>query len=158
MRSTTPIRELSRGPDVSPQCARLRRTGRDRFNKRAIFVVLICLVSVVSLLVLWQARFILLLLFAGYIGALILTTLTNAFQSWLHIRRRGLAFAMVLCSIVAVIAAGIWLRGPALAAPLTAVLLGVADVLLPSGTGRPSESAAHARTAAEKFDTRVQVS
>ncbi len=115
MRSTAPIRDLSHGLDVPPQCARLRRTGKDRFNQRAIFVVLICLVSVVSLLVLWQARFILLLLFAGYIGALILTTLTTAFQSWFRIRRRGLAFTMVICSIIAVIAAGIWLRGPALA-------------------------------------------
>jgi predicted PurR-regulated permease PerM len=91
----------------------LREKG-DSFNKHAVFVVLICLVSVGSLLVLWQARSILLLLFAGYIGAVTLTTLTTAFQLWFHIRRRGLAFTMVICATVAVLAVGIWLRGPAL--------------------------------------------
>ncbi|SPE29845.1 membrane hypothetical protein [Candidatus Sulfotelmatomonas gaucii] len=208
-------------------------------SRSAIFVVLICLVSVVSLLVLWQARSILLLLFAGYIGALILTTLTTAFQSWFHIRRRGLAFTMVICATVAVLAVGIWLRGPALvqqigdlridiaaatrglgsrfqaqgwegsltiawycvahflegnvitplaerkivrlppaltlavqllmasvagvlgvalAAPLTAFMLGVADVLLPSDTARSSRLSTQAPAAPEKLDARVQAS
>lgn len=66
----------------------------------------------------WQARSILLLIFAGYIGALILTTLTSKFQSWFHLRRRGLAFSLVIGAIVVVLAIGIWLRGPALAQQL----------------------------------------
>jgi predicted PurR-regulated permease PerM len=86
----------------------------DRFRKRALFVVLICVASIVALLLLWQGRSILLLLFAGYIGALILTTLTEKFQAWFHLRRRGLAFAMVIGAAVLLLAASIWLRGPAL--------------------------------------------
>lgn len=83
------------------------------FRNRASFVVLVCLASVVVLLLLWQARSILLLLFAGYIGALILTTLTAKFQTWFHLRRRGLAFSLVIGVTVAALATGIWLRGPA---------------------------------------------
>lgn len=108
------MREPSREPGRSRQYARFRLAKKDSFNKRAIFVVLISLVSVVSILVLWQARSILLLLFAGYIGALILTTLTTAFQSWFHIKRRGLAFTLVIGAIVSVLTIGIGVRGPAL--------------------------------------------
>jgi predicted PurR-regulated permease PerM len=86
----------------------------DRFRKRTVFVVLFCVASIVALLLLWQARSILLLLFAGYIGALILTTVTARFQSWFHLRRRGLAFAIVIGAAVALFAVSIWLRGPAL--------------------------------------------
>jgi predicted PurR-regulated permease PerM len=86
----------------------------DRFRSRAVFVIGICLAFVLALLLLWQARSILLLLFAGYIGALILATLTSKFQSWFHITRRGLAFTLVICALVAVLAAAVWLRGPAL--------------------------------------------
>lgn len=84
------------------------------FKKRATFLVFICIASVVAVLFLWQARSILLVLFAGYIGALILATLTSKIQSWFHVRRRGLAFAILIGVAVTVLAAGIWLRGPAL--------------------------------------------
>lgn len=46
----------------------------------------------------------------------------------------------------------------ALAAPLTAVVLGVADVLLPSESGNSSVHPPDKRTAAKEFDARVQVS
>lgn len=92
-----------------------RRAAKDRFRNRAVFVVLVCAASIVSLLLIWQARSILLLLFAGYIGALILAALTSKFQAWFHVRKRGLAFSMVIVLIIAAVATGIWLRGPALA-------------------------------------------
>lgn len=96
------------------------------FRKKTAFVVLISSVSVLLLLLVWQARYILLLLFAGYIGALILTILTSKFQSWFHLRR-GLAFTLVICAIVAVIGIGIWLRGPVLAQQLSALQADIAQ-------------------------------
>lgn len=95
------------------------------FRKKSAFVAFISIVSVLSLLLVWQARFILLLLFAGYIGALVLTTLTEKFQAWFHVRR-GLAYTMVICSIVAAVALLIWLRGPALAQQLSALQIDIA--------------------------------
>ena len=86
----------------------------EEFKKRATFVVLIVVVSFGLLFLLWEARYMLLLLFAGFIGALLLTTLTTRFQSWFRIRSRGLAYTLVLCASVAVFTIGIWLRGPAL--------------------------------------------
>ncbi len=85
----------------------------DSFRKRVVFVVLFCAASIVALLLLWQARSILLLLFAGSIGAVILTTLTTTFQSWFHLRR-GLAFTLVIVAAVGLLALSIWLRGPAI--------------------------------------------
>jgi predicted PurR-regulated permease PerM len=76
--------------------------------------VLVCLFSAILLLAPWQARSILLLLFAGIIGELILTTLTTKLQSLIRMRRRGVAFAMVICATVTVLAIGIGFRGPAL--------------------------------------------
>jgi predicted PurR-regulated permease PerM len=87
----------------------------EEFKKRATFVVLIVVVSSGLLFLLWEARYMLLLLFAGLIGALMLTTLTTWFQSWFHIRSRGLAYTLVLCAGIAALTIGIWLRGPALA-------------------------------------------
>lgn len=92
-----------------------RRKKLEDFKKQVMFAVFVCAASVVALLVLWKARSILLLLFAGYIGASILAILTSAFQAWFRIQRRGLAFAMVICAIVSSLATGVWLRGPALA-------------------------------------------
>ena len=101
----------------------------DRFKWRAVYTVFVCLASVVALLLLWQARSILLLLFAGYIGALILATLTSKFQSWFHIRRRGLAFTLVIIAVVGVFALGIWLRGPALIQELVALRADIATAV-----------------------------
>lgn len=108
-----PMRDPS-GLSSSSHGKGTRWAARDDFRKRAVFVVLLCLTSVISALLLWQGRSILLLLFAGYIGALILTTLTTAFQSWFHLRRRGVAFILVITCILVAIGAGVWLRGPAL--------------------------------------------
>lgn len=113
MPSTAPIRDLPERLHL-PGPKRARGAAADGFRNRASFVVLVCVVSVVTLLLLWQARSILLLLFAGYIGALILTTLTEYVQTWFHLRNRGLAFSLVIGVTVAALALGIWLRGPAL--------------------------------------------
>lgn len=86
----------------------------DEFRKRATFVVLIGIAACVLLFLVWEARYILLLLFAGLLGALMLTTLTRLFQSWFHLRRRGLAYTLVICTTIAALGIGIWLRGPAL--------------------------------------------
>jgi predicted PurR-regulated permease PerM len=113
MRSMAPIRELLETSRPSPP-NEPHGAAMDLFRKRAVFVVVLCVASIVALLILWQARSILLLLFAGYIGALILTTLTEKFQAWFHLRRRGLAFTMVIGALVLLLALSIWLRGPAL--------------------------------------------
>lgn len=96
------------------------------FEKRAIFVVLISVIACGLVVLVWEARSILLLLFAGYIGALILTTLTKWLQSWLHLRHRGLAFTLVVCVIIASAACGIWLRGPVLAQKLSDLQIDIA--------------------------------
>ncbi len=64
--------------------------------------------------VVWEARVILLVLFAGCLGALVLATLTSLLQSWLRIPRI-FAFAAVLAALGLAVALGVWLRGPALA-------------------------------------------
>jgi predicted PurR-regulated permease PerM len=83
------------------------------FRKRAIFVVLFATGVLLGLVFLWVARIILLLLFAGAIGALLLTTLTNAVSSMLRLKR-GLAFALVLVSCVLGLGLVLWIRGPQL--------------------------------------------
>lgn len=85
----------------------------DAFRKRATFVVLISITACGLVFVLWEARTILLLLFAGCICALILTTLTDLFQSWFHVRR-GVAYTLVICTTVVIFAIGLDFRGPAL--------------------------------------------
>src|SRR5579859_2613699 len=101
MRSTEPCRKPLTEIAGNP------RRELTLFRKKAVFVTLISIASVLALLLLWQARFILLLLFAGYIGALILTTLTAKFQSWFHVRR-AVAFVMVICVAVGLLAIGVW--------------------------------------------------
>ena len=115
--------EPSRKPLAEPDGTRHRELSL--FRKKTTFVAFISILSVLSLLLVWQARYILLLLFAGYIGALILTTLTEKFQAWFHIRR-GVAFVMVICVAIGLLAIGIWLRGPALAQQLSALQMDIA--------------------------------
>ena len=86
----------------------------DEFTKRVLLVCFICCASVVLLGTLWMARHVLLLLFAGGIGALVLSTLTAWLQSWLRMRR-SIAFAIVVVTIATALALGIWARGPSLA-------------------------------------------
>ncbi len=82
----------------------------DDFKKRALFVVSICILSILLLWLAWTARYVLLLLFASCIGALILSTLTNWLRSWVSMRRE-IAFAVVIIVIVLMLALLIWTRG-----------------------------------------------
>jgi predicted PurR-regulated permease PerM len=84
----------------------------DEFKRHVIFIVAVCSAAVALLVLVWEARLILLLFFAGCIGALILATLTGWIQSWLRVRRM-LAFVMALVAITTVLGLGAWLRGPA---------------------------------------------
>jgi predicted PurR-regulated permease PerM len=82
----------------------------DDFRQRALFVVLLCVVAVLLLWLTWTARYVLLLLFASCIGALILSTFTNWLRAWIPMRR-GVAFAIVIGIIGFGIALLIWARG-----------------------------------------------
>lgn len=84
------------------------------FKRRSVFVVLVTLGGVSALAAMWQARVILLVLFAGCLAALVLATLTSLVQRWLRVPRT-LAFAILLTALILAIALGVWLRGPALA-------------------------------------------
>lgn len=87
---------------------------RPDFKWRVIFVVIVVAAILTGMAVVWEARVILLVLFAGCLGALVLATLTSLLQSWLRIPRI-FAFAAVLAALGLAVALGVWLRGPALA-------------------------------------------
>ena len=89
-------------------------THGHEFKTRASFVIAVCAVVAVVAAFIWMARVILLLLFAGLIGSLLLTIATNWTQQKLKLRR-GLALATVVVSFVICLGLGIWIRGPALA-------------------------------------------
>ncbi len=86
----------------------------DKFKERALFVLVICTAMVGTLALIWEGRLILLLLFAGCVGALILSILTEWFQSAIRVRR-SISFAIVLTAIATLLGFGVWVRGPALA-------------------------------------------
>src|ERR1035437_1027969 len=86
----------------------------DDFKRRAIFIIAVCAAVTAAATIIWVARVILLLLFAGLIGALLLSILTNWTQQKLKLRR-GLALATVVVSFAICLGLGIWIRGPALA-------------------------------------------
>lgn len=83
------------------------------FKKRTVFVVIVCAAIVGGAMLVWETRLILLLLFAGCVGALILTTLTEWAQSLLHFRR-SFSFAIVLTASTSALVIGIWTEGSAL--------------------------------------------
>ena len=86
----------------------------NEFKWRASFVILVSACVIAASVIFWMARLILLLLFAGLIGAMILTIATNWTQKWLKLRR-SLAFATVVVLLASCLGLGIWTRGPALA-------------------------------------------
>jgi predicted PurR-regulated permease PerM len=91
-----------------------KQSPPDEFNRRMIFGATLIAAIVTAMTIAWEARAILLVLFAGCLGALVLATLTSLIQSWLRVRR-PFAFAMVLVILGLAVALGLWLRGPALA-------------------------------------------
>jgi predicted PurR-regulated permease PerM len=110
----------------------LTATERNRvnhgFKPRVIFTVLVSASVAAAAFAVWEARIILLVLFAGCLGALILATLTSLLQARLRIPR-GVAFASVLLTIGAVLASGVWLRGPALAQQLSELQTDIPDAI-----------------------------
>ena len=65
------------------------------FKRRTTFVVGVCAGVAVAALLAWTMRVILLLLFAGLIGALLLTIMASWIEKWLKLRR-SLALSMVV--------------------------------------------------------------
>ena len=81
------------------------------FNKRAAFIVAICTGVTLIVAVAWMARVILLLLFAGVIGSLVLSTVTDWCQAKFKLRR-SLALASVIATFIACVGLGGWISGP----------------------------------------------
>jgi predicted PurR-regulated permease PerM len=105
------------------------RNGVTRgFKFRVIFTVFASTTVVAAAFAAWEARIILLVLFAGCLGALILASLTSLLQTWLRIPR-VMAFASVLVAIVSALGLGVWLRGPALAQQLSELQTDIPDAI-----------------------------
>lgn len=104
---------------VKPMRLRRSRTPRHigigrEYRRRVLFAILVGTVAVAAAFAVWESRIILLVLFAGCLGALVLATLTSWLQRRLQLPR-AFAFALVLAGIAASVGLGVWLRGPALA-------------------------------------------
>lgn len=97
---------------MTPHQPETAAIGR-QFEKRVLFAVFVTTATVAAVVALWESRIILLVLFAGCLGALILATLTSWLEMWFHIRR-AFAFTLVLLGICVAVGLGVWLRGPAL--------------------------------------------
>ena len=92
----------------------VKQDSRLDFKQRTMYVVTLVAATLIAMAIVWEARVILLVLFAGFLGALVLATLTSMLRSWLRIPRM-FAFATVLAALGLAFALGVWLRGPALA-------------------------------------------
>jgi predicted PurR-regulated permease PerM len=114
----------------APPSATPEQRHQPDFKRRAIFVVTIIAAVLIAIAAIWEARVILLVLFAGCLGALVLATLTSLLQSCLRIPRM-VAFAAVLATLGLAAALGVWLRGPALAQQF-----GQLQVAVPDAAGR----------------------
>ena len=109
----TAIESQDSTASTTPVMGEAQAEGYSEFKKRAVFVIVAVIAGLLGLGIVWQARIILLVLFAGFLGALILTTLTSLVQKWLGIRR-VFAFALLLAGVGVALALGVWLRGPEL--------------------------------------------
>jgi predicted PurR-regulated permease PerM len=83
------------------------------FKRRTTFVVAICAGVAGAALLAWTTRVILLLLFAGLIGALLLTIMASWIEKWLKLRR-SLALSTVVACFAIFIGLGTWMRGTAI--------------------------------------------
>lgn len=92
----------------------------DGFQRRVIFIAAICVAVACSLFILWNGRFIFLLLFAGVLGALLLSVPTSWVQKTLRVRRT-FALGLVLVTVSALLVGLGMLLGPALAQQLAAL-------------------------------------
>lgn len=110
-------RDLRRGISIELQSESVGAVMQE-FRQKAIFVVLTCTAAVGVVAFLWAGRYIVLLVFAGCVGALMLSTITDWLRSLCRIPR-SLAFVLVLGCGAACATLGIWQRGPALAEQLS---------------------------------------
>lgn len=110
----------------APPFATQEHDHRPDFKRRVIFVVTLITAILIAMAAVWEARVILLVLFAGCLGALVLARLTSLLQSWLRIPRM-FAFAAVLAALAIAFAFGVWLRGPALAQQFGQLQMDVPD-------------------------------
>jgi predicted PurR-regulated permease PerM len=86
------------------------RTAHE-FRKRVIFIVLVTTAVLLGVAFVWISRTILLLLFASILGALLLSTLTDAVSALLRLKR-GFSFALVLILGISLLIVAVWIRGP----------------------------------------------
>lgn len=100
----------------------------ETYKERAVFVILFCIAAIGGLMLAWQARMILLLLFSGCIGALILVILTGYAQSLFRLRR-SFSFAIVLIAITSASLIGVWTEGASLVEQLGALQLDISDAV-----------------------------
>lgn len=98
----------------------------DDFKRRVIFTAAICIAAISTLFILWSGRFIALLLFAGIVGALLLSIPTRWIQTKLRVHR-SVALSVVLLVVSALLAGLAVLRGPALLQQLTALQRDIPD-------------------------------
>ncbi len=91
----------------------LRPLIKDDSKSQITFTVFACSVGVSVLVLVWMARYFLLLLFAGVVGGLMLSIPTSWAQRKFRLRR-GLALLIVLVSLAGTFAGLAALRGPAL--------------------------------------------
>lgn len=84
------------------------------FKRRTTFAVTVCAGVAMAAMLVWTMRVILLVLFAGLLGALLLTIMTDWIRETLMLRR-GLALSMVLALIAVCLGLGTWMRGSAIA-------------------------------------------
>src|SRR5438309_1575180 len=87
--------------------SRPQDAGSD-FKRRVIFIVLVVAIVITGMAAIWEARVILLVMFAGCLGAVVLGTLTSLLQASLRIPRI-LAFVAILVALGLAIAFGVWL-------------------------------------------------
>lgn len=93
---------------------------RENFRGRVIFTASVGAAAIAGLFIVWNGRYILLLLFAGVIGAILLSIFVHWLQSRLRLRR-SLAFLIVMLGTVGFLSALVLLRGPALLQQLNAL-------------------------------------
>jgi predicted PurR-regulated permease PerM len=129
LRDRTRVRLIVSKRRISSAASPSVTRGQDHrpdFKHRVIFVVTVIVAILIAIAAIWEARVILLVLFAGCLGALVLATLTSVIQSCLRIPRM-VAFAAVLAGVVLTAALGVWLRGPALAQQFSQLQVDVPD-------------------------------
>lgn len=86
----------------------------DPSRNPAISVLLLAVGLVVALIAAWLGRFILLLLFAATVLAILLTSVVGWVKAKLQIGRR-LAFALIVLPAITLIAITLWISGPNIA-------------------------------------------